>query len=102
MSVAERAKKAAEASAEVDTTEVVKAPIMPRDEPSEASGADTALHRNIFQRTKAALEKQPKVWVRCQRDETVQINGYTYQIKGGERVQVPEQVAELLYEAGRA
>ncbi len=34
-------------------------------------------------------------------DEVVQINGYTYQIKRGESVEVPESVARVLREAGR-
>lgn len=34
-------------------------------------------------------------------DETVTINGYTYQIKRGVDVEIPESVAEVLRQAGR-
>jgi predicted patatin/cPLA2 family phospholipase len=34
-------------------------------------------------------------------DETVQINGYTYVIKRGEEVEVPESVHQVLRQAGR-
>lgn len=34
-------------------------------------------------------------------DETVSINGYTYQIKRGVPVEVPESVAQVLEQAGR-
>lgn len=56
--------------------------------------------------TKAALDAQPKVTIRLPRAaknevnyETVQINGYTYQIMRGTDVQVPIQVKEILVEA---
>lgn len=60
---------------------------------------------------KAALEAQnkmknyfasrPKVSIKTQNDEWVQINGYTFIIKGGVRVEVPVDVADLLEESGR-
>lgn len=34
-------------------------------------------------------------------DETVCVNGYTYQIKRGRMVEVPKTVAEILRDAGR-
>lgn len=34
-------------------------------------------------------------------DETVQINGFTYQIQRGVEVEVPEEVAAILERAGR-
>ena len=34
-------------------------------------------------------------------DEVVSINGYTYQIKRGEEVEVPESVHAVLQQAGR-
>lgn len=39
-----------------------------------------------------ARDKQP--------DETVQVNGYTYLIQRGKRVDVPQTVADILREAG--
>jgi hypothetical protein len=44
---------------------------------------------------------QKKVSIKTRQDEWVQINGYTFIIKGGERVEVPEDVANLLEESGR-
>lgn len=56
--------------------------------------------------TKASLDMQPKVQVRLPRAaknepnfETVQINGYTYQIMRGTDVQVPQAVRDILIEA---
>lgn len=54
------------------------------------------------------LAKGKKVCIRLPKDQLnkedvvvpVCINGYTYQIKRGERVDVPEEVARILEEAG--
>lgn len=54
------------------------------------------------------LAKGKKVSIRLPKDQLnkedvvvpVCINGYTYQIKRGERVDVPEEVARILEEAG--
>lgn len=60
----------------------------------------------IRMNTKAALDAQPKVQVRLPKAtktepnfETVQINGYTYQIMRGQDVMVPLAVREILIEA---
>lgn len=45
--------------------------------------------------------KQPKVQVKCREDQWVQVNGYTFIIKGGEKVMVPKDIAELLEASGR-
>jgi hypothetical protein len=45
--------------------------------------------------------KQPKVSIKCAEDQWVQSNGYTFIIKGGERVEVPLGIAQMLEEAGR-
>ena len=58
--------------------------------------------------TKEALDRQPKrrVKLRVETDpkkpnyETVQINGYTYQIMKGPEVMVPEEVYNILERAG--
>ncbi len=66
----------------------------------------------ISRDTGEALSAQPKKKVRLYQvpegstdrplpDETVQINGYTYVIKRGEEVEVPESVHAVLQEAGR-
>ncbi len=43
---------------------------------------------------------RPKVAVKTKADESVQVNGYTFIVKGGERVNVPVDVADLLEAAG--
>jgi hypothetical protein len=45
--------------------------------------------------------KQPKVQVKCREDQWVQVNGYTFIIKGGEKVMVPKDIADVLEECGR-
>lgn len=71
--------------------------------------------------TKALLDEQPKVAIKLflsQEEqkkisaakeagkavevpfETVSVNGYTYQIQRGEKVEVPQTVADILEEAG--
>lgn len=60
-----------------------------------------------FERTKRALAAQPKVRIMIPREkndpigafETVQINGYTFQIIKGEYVEVPEQIATIIMES---
>ena len=42
----------------------------------------------------------PKVRVRLAEDTRVQVNGYTFLIKGKETVSVPELVAEVLEQSG--
>lgn len=55
--------------------------------------------------TKAALDAMPKAWIRLPKAgkddpnfETVQINGYTYQIQRGVDVEVPQLVKDILVE----
>lgn len=45
--------------------------------------------------------KQDKVEVRTREDTWVQENGYTFIIKGGDKVKVPRNIAEILEESGR-
>jgi len=44
---------------------------------------------------------QPKVSIKCAEDQWVQVNGYTFIIKGGQRVEVPKDIADLLEASGR-
>lgn len=49
------------------------------------------------------FSKQRKVSIKIPLDrgeQWVQVNGYTFQIMAGERVNVPEQVAQILEDAG--
>lgn len=71
--------------------------------PDKVTEADMARIRN---NTRDALELQPKVGVRLPKAgknepnfETVQINGYTYQIMRGHDVLVPQAVRDILIEA---
>lgn len=65
-----------------------------------------------MERTKRALAAQPKVRIiipyepgeeklkdKSRLFETVQINGYTYQIRKGVYVEVPQQIADIIMEA---
>jgi hypothetical protein len=62
----------------------------------------------IRENTGRELAKQPKRMIRLRKDtnpkapnfETVQINGYTYQIQTGVEVEVPEEVYNVLVRAG--
>ena len=62
----------------------------------------------IRENTARELNKQPKRTVRLRKDphpkapnyETVQINGYTYQIQKGVDVEVPDEVYQILVRAG--
>jgi hypothetical protein len=44
---------------------------------------------------------QPKTSIKTRDDEWVQVNGYTFIIKKGERVDVPQDIANILEESGR-
>ena len=73
----------------------------PAAEPDPVRAADKARHRSDIAKTQADLKKQKKVVVRVQEDTYVGINGYGFRIKGKTKVEVPEQVADILEEAGR-
>src|SRR5690242_4098724 len=74
--------------------------------PAEAAvgdGPEVAAQQSRIDEMRAHFAKQPKVRIRIRKeegDQTVQINGYTFWIKAGERVDVPEQVAQILEDAG--
>jgi hypothetical protein len=81
---------------------------MPTKKKAEMSEAQMEA---IARDTGEALAAQPRVKVKLYQvpdseskklpDETVQINGYTYVIKRGVEVEVPESVYEVLKHAGR-
>lgn len=81
----------------------------PKKKPSpEPSSAE---YRAMDNQAVALLHEQPKVRIRAYQipedssdeklpDLTVAINGHVYQIKRGVTVEVPEEVANILSEAG--
>lgn len=82
--------------------EVVANPL--KDTPI-GDGPETIAHASMIDRMREHFAKQPKVQIRIRKedgDQTVQVNGYTFWIKAGEKVLVPEQIADILQEAGLA
>lgn len=84
---------------------------MPKNEDEVKKVAPTLSEQElsaITANTGAILAKQPKVKIRLRKEEdkkapnfeTVQINGYTYQIMKGVDVEVPQTVVDILKEAG--
>jgi hypothetical protein len=75
---------------------------MATEKPAANSGAD-----KLIRGMKAKLDALPKVKIKIpiseqnpkDLDVTVQINGYTYQMKRGVEISVPEPVKELLANA---
>lgn len=83
-----------------DITEVLpEATVAPGAE--GATGAELNRQKSDFDRMQAHLAKQPKIRVRLREDTFAQLNGYTFLIKANQPVMVPEQVYDLLVEAGR-
>lgn len=73
----------------------------PRPSTVQAGGDERASHQSSYTRTIESLKAQPQVKVKIPAGgEYVQINGWRWFIPEG-RVMVPEQVAEILEEAGR-
>ena len=66
--------------------------------PSSAEVRDDRFTENTMREYFAG---QKKVSIKTQKDEWVQVNGFTFIIKGGERVEVPEDIAKILDDAGR-
>ena len=66
-----------------------------------ATASELNRQKSDFERMRAHLAKQPKVRVRLREDTFAQLNGYTFLIKANQPVMVPEQVYELLVNAGR-
>jgi hypothetical protein len=69
--------------------------------PADVTSADRKQFESQLKATEAALKAQPKVKIRVPEDTRVQINGYGMYIAAKQWVEVPQQVAELLEEAGR-
>ena len=69
--------------------------------PQGVAGADEKVHKNVYTATRAALMAQPKVRVRLREETFVSVNGVNFQLGSKEWLDVPEQVADILAEAGR-
>jgi hypothetical protein len=80
----------------VDEPVVLSAPKL-----EDTAGEDSKAALLDQNRMRDYFAAQKKVAVKVSQDEWVQINGYVFIIKKGERVDVPEDVANLLEEAGR-
>lgn len=78
-----------------------KAPAVAEQVPAGVTGLDEKAFKTRYQTQKAYFEAQPRVQVRLPNDEFVQINGFGFQIKGKENVSLPQDVVDLLIEAGR-
>ena len=84
----------------------VEVPVIAPVADDRISSKDEAAFKGKGKRMAEILRAQPKRTIRISKElwghETfVAINGYPFVIKNGERVEVPQQVAELLEEAGR-
>lgn len=77
-------------------------PVTPKpvsaDKPTSEEQRQDAFTENTMRDYYAA---QPKVSIKTREDEWVQVNGYTFIIKKGERVEVPKDIADILEESGR-
>ena len=94
MSAADRVAKAQAEAQSTSPDPTAEAP------PAGSSVSDRAVQKSRFQKMREHFAAQRKVPVRLQEDTFVQVNGYTFQIKGKERVMVPEQIGDLLIESG--
>lgn len=89
-----------EDAAQADSEDLV-APAVVSPTAVEFSGDDRKRHESRITRQKEFLAGQRKVPVKVKTDTFIQINGYTMQLQPNVKVMVPEQVAEILEEAGR-
>lgn len=64
------------------------------------SGSEFRDRSSKIDRMRDLFAKQKKVAVRLPEDTRVQINGFTFLIKGKATVEVPESVLEVLEQAG--
>ena len=68
---------------------------------SDTSSEDAKADKFTENTMRDYFAAQKKVSIRPLEDQWVQVNGYTFIIKGGERVDVPEDIARILEESGR-
>jgi hypothetical protein len=65
------------------------------------SGEEVQRQKSDFVKMREHLAVQPKVRIKLQEDTFVQLNGYSFWIQKKTWVEVPQQVADVLEEAGR-
>lgn len=79
-----------------------EAEVLAGDIPPGTAGQDDKDAQDMISYMRDYFAKQDKFPVRLKEDQWVQINGYTFIIKGGERVKVPEDVYNMLADADLA
>ena len=90
-----------ESDAQVGATDVEV--LAPKSKEADVSFSSDEVRRqkNDFARTRDALRRMPKVRIRVQEETVVQLNGYGFQIAAKTWVEVPQEIADILEEAGR-
>lgn len=66
-----------------------------------SSGADEASFKSTYQRQRDFLMAQPRTRIRVQEETFVSVNGVNFVLEPKVWLDVPEQIAEILAEAGR-
>ena len=69
--------------------------------PIQITGAERRQRISEIDRMRDKFAAEPKIRIRLAEDARVQINGYTFEIKGKVPVEVPESVATILEQSGR-
>jgi hypothetical protein len=75
--------------------------ISPTPAAVQMDSADRNAFESSYKATERSLQAQKKVRIRVPVDTRVQINGYGFYLAGKQWVEVPQQVADILEEAGR-
>jgi hypothetical protein len=79
-----------------------KDPVIPTPAPTpEYTSEDARKDKMTEEFMRDYYSKQEKVSVKCSEDQWVQVNGYTFVIKKGERVMVPKDIFDILDAGGR-
>jgi deoxycytidine triphosphate deaminase len=77
-------------------------PVVVRAEtPDVATSAEQRQDKFTEDTMRQYFAQQKKVSIKTREDQWVQVNGYTFIIKANERVEVPEDIANILEESGR-
>lgn len=92
---------------EASETKPLKGKVASETKPLEGEVVNRVLTKKEIM--KAKLDAQPKVKIIIPKGEkepagafeTVQLNGYTYQIKKGVYVEVPEQIANIIMDSNK-